>query len=182
MGNDKRSHGMQDVGASRGGQRKFAKVFTTLGDAKPHHFAIDREAARDPIIRIVETVRFHRTKSLLGSPPQGRARFFHVAPNDHATTPGNKIHQAAESQLVGFEIRINVGMIVFERRDNQIIGMVVEKLWPAVPESSFILVAFQNKLFAAAKSVTLTEVLRDAAHKKIGLFSRRVRSEEHTSE
>src|SRR5947208_3537058 len=70
----------------------------------------------------------------------------------------------------------NVGMIVFERRDNQIIGMVVEKLWPAVPESSFILVAFQNKLFAAAKSVTLAEVLRDAAHEKIGLLSRRVKN------
>src|SRR5439155_5864768 len=79
LGDDKRSHGIQDVVASRGGQSKFAKLFSTLGNAKPHHFAIDREAARDPIICIVETVRFHRAKSLLGSPPQGRARFFHVA-------------------------------------------------------------------------------------------------------
>ena len=60
--------------------------------------------------------------------------------------------------------------------------MVVEKLWPAVPESSFILVAFQNELFAVTKSVTLTEVLRDAAHEKIGLLFRRVKNpSEHRS-
>src|SRR5437660_9605367 len=52
--------------------------------------------------------------------------------------------------------------------------MVVKEFWPAVPESGFILVAFQNKLFAAAKPVTLAKVFRDAAHKKIRLLPRRL--------
>src|SRR5438067_5645504 len=60
--------------------------------------------------------------------------------------------------------------------------MIVKKFVSEVPESSFILIAFQNELSAAAKSVTLTEVLRDAAHEKIGLLSRRVKNpSEHCS-
>ena len=138
--------------APGGDQRKFSKRFSTLRDAKPHGFAIDGEATRHPIIPVVETVCFHGTKSFFRSAPQSRARFFRVTPNNHSSTPRNKIHQAAKSQLVGFKIRINVGVVVFERGDNQIIGMIVEEFRPTVPKGSFILVAFQNELFAVTKS------------------------------
>src|SRR5260370_14670985 len=138
-----------------------------MGDAKPDGFANNGKIARHPIIAFIETIGFHWTKRLLRSAPQSRPRIPCIAPDHHASAPRHKIHEASKSQLVGLEIWINVGVIVFERGDNQIVRMVMKKLGSAVPESSFVLVTFQNELLPAAKAVTLSEVLRHASHKKI---------------
>src|ERR1700687_1506906 len=45
--------------------------------------------------------------------------------------------------------------------------MIMKKLWPAVPECGFILVAFKNELFPIAKPITLAKVFRHSSHKKI---------------
>src|SRR5258708_22329907 len=52
--------------------------------------------------------------------------------------------------------------------------MVMKKFGPAVPERGFILVTFKNELWAAAKLVTLSKVLRHASHEKIRLLPRGV--------
>src|SRR5260370_4808801 len=161
---------------SRGGQRKLSKQLTLMCDAKAHGITIDGKVARHPIIPIVETVHFYRAESLFCCAPQGRPRIFRVAPDDRAATPRNKINQAAESQLIGLKIRINVGVIVFERGNDQIIGMVMKKLGPAVPERGLILVAFKNELFPAAKPITLAKVFRHASHEKIRPLARSVKN------
>src|SRR6202045_725872 len=160
--------------SSRGGQRKFSELFSMMSRPKPHGFAVDVETARHPIIPIVETVRINRAESLFCCPPQSRSRIFRVAPDDRTATPRNKINQTAKSQLVSLEVRINVGVIVFERGDDQIIGMVMKKLGPAVPKRGFILVAFKNELFPAAKPITLAKVFRHASYEKIRPLACRV--------
>src|SRR5712692_6615346 len=112
-----------------------------MRDAKPHSFAINGKAARHPIIPIIESVRFQRAKGLFHRASQGWARVFCVAPNDHAAAPGNKILQAAESQLISLKIRVYVGVMLFEGRDDQGLEMVMKKFQPSVPESAFIFVA-----------------------------------------
>src|SRR5882757_5160517 len=90
MRNDERCHGVQDVMASRGGQRKFSEQLSMMRRPKLHGFAIDSEAACHPIIPIVEAVRCHRAESFFRRESQGRARIVRVAPNDHATAPRNR--------------------------------------------------------------------------------------------
>src|SRR5229473_1439981 len=92
--------------------------------------------------------------------------------NAFSAARGHKIDQAAESQLVGLKIRINVRVVVFERGDDQIIGMVVKEFGPAVPERRFILVTLKNELFPAAKPITLSKVFRHAPHQKIRALAR----------
>src|SRR5438876_417647 len=50
--------------------------------------------------------------------------------------------------------------------------MVVKKLGPAIPKCGFILVAFEDELFPAAESVTLSKVFRHASYGKIWPFAR----------
>src|SRR5215467_1187763 len=45
--------------------------------------------------------------------------------------------------------------------------MIVEKFWPTVPESRFVLVAFENELRAASETVALAKILGHTAHEKI---------------
>src|ERR1700674_2046525 len=161
---------------SRGGQRKFSEQLSLMRRPKPHGFAIDSEATCHPIIPIVEAVRIYRAESLFCCAPQSRSRIFRVAPDDRAATPRNKINQTAESQLVSLKVRINVGVIVFERGNDQIIGMVMKKLGPAIPERGFILIAFKNELFPIAKPIALAKVFRHASHEKIWPLARSVKN------
>src|ERR1700676_5146343 len=127
---------------SRGGQRKFSEQLSLMRRPKPHGFAIDSEATCHPIIPIVEAVRIYRAESLFCCAPQSRSRIFRVAPDDRAATPRNKIYQAAESQLVSLKVRINVGVIVFERGDDQIIGMAMKKVGCVALNRGLLLVRF----------------------------------------
>src|SRR5580693_5153762 len=54
--------------------------------------------------------------------------------------------------------------------------MVVEKLWPTVPDCSFVLVSFENELLPTAKSVALPEILRYAPDKKIRPLPRHMKN------
>src|SRR4029077_17396344 len=122
---------VQNIVPSSGGHREFSKKFSLVPDPKPHSFAINGKIARNPIIPLGEPVSFHGTEGLLRRAPQGWARILCVAPDHHVAAPWNQIDQAAECQLVGLKIWINVGVIVFERSNDQIIRMIMEKLGPA---------------------------------------------------
>src|SRR5260370_5570038 len=143
-----------------------------MRSAKPHGFALNRKVAGRPVIPLVEPVGLHRAKSLLRRSAQGRTRVFRVAPNDHAAAPGNQIDQPAKSQFISLKIRIDVGVIVFERSNDQVIGMIVKKFGSPVPKGRLILVAFKDELLPAAEPITLSEVLRHAPHQKIRALGR----------
>jgi len=93
-----------------------------------------------------------------------------VAPNDDAPAPRHQIDQPAKGQLVGVEIGVNIGVIVFERGDDQVIRMVMEKFRGFVPIGGIVFVAFQNELFAAAEAVALAEIFAMPPTRKLGFF------------
>jgi len=98
---------------------------------------------------IVETVRSTGRKPF---PPRVArpARIVRVAPDDTRPRLGTRLTRRRKA-IVRLKVRINIGVIVFERGNDQIIGMVMKKLGPAVPECGLILVAFKNELFLTAK-------------------------------
>src|SRR6202022_1273778 len=55
-----------------------------------------------------------------------------------------------------------------QRSKEKNVRNIMEKFRPAIPERRLVLVALQNEFRPAAKSITLPEVLRHAAHQKIG--------------
>ena len=62
-------------------------------------------------------------------------------------------------------------MIVFERSDDQVVGMIVKEFRAAVPESGFVFVAFENHFSSLPEAIALAEVLGDAADEKSWLLS-----------
>src|SRR2546430_6932006 len=103
----------------RGGQREFPKQLSMMRDLKPHNLVINGAIARHPITTAIETVRFHWTESLFRRALQRLTGFLRVAPNYDSPSPGDKIDQAAESQLIGLKIGIDVSVVVFERGDRK---------------------------------------------------------------
>src|SRR4030095_1034525 len=60
--------------------------------------------------------------------------------------------------------------------DDEIVGMVVEELRAAIPESGFVFVAFENHFRAISKTVALAEIFGDSAHQKSRLSARRMKN------
>src|SRR5713101_730495 len=135
---------------------------------------INGEIARDPIIFRSESIRGDRTESLLCCTAQSRARIFAIAPDHHAPSSRNKVHQPAEGQLVGLKIGVDVRVVVLERGNNQVVGMVMKKLGSAVPEGRLVFVSFEDEFHPAAKAVTLAKILRHAADEKVRPLPRRL--------
>src|SRR5579883_3479371 len=148
-------------------ERDFAERPATMRDAEAHGFAFVAHRLGNPVVRLAKSVGFHGAEGLLDRSPQRRAGLLGVAPNHDAPAPRHQVHKAFEREFVRRKIRIDIGMIVFERRDDQIVRVIVEEFRTTVPERRLVLVPFQNELLAAAKSVALAEVFRDSAHQKI---------------
>ena len=67
---------------------------------------------------------------------------------------------------------IDVGVIVFERSEDQLVRMVVQEFRAAVEEGGFVLVAFDDEFFPAAEAVAaFAEIRSDAADQEIRLAS-----------
>ena len=122
------------------------------------------QIARDPEIVAAESVGLHGTKRL-GHHAAHRGAF---APANDAPAPRHQIHQPPELQLDGGEVGVNIGVIEFERGDDQIVGAVVQKLRALVEKRGIVLVALDDELLAAAQSIALAEVFRHAADQEIG--------------
>src|SRR5260221_8572754 len=73
--------------------------------------------------------------------------------------------------MVRFKIAVDVGVIEFERCDDEIVWMIVKELGAAIPESRFVFVAFENHFAAFAEAIAFAEVLRYAADEKSRLLS-----------
>ena len=90
------------------------------------------------------------------------------APSDDAAAARNQIHQPPELQLDGSKIGIDVCVVVFERGDDQFVGMVVQELRGLVEECGVVFVAFDDELFPAAEAIAaVAEIRGDAADQEI---------------
>src|SRR5437773_12019539 len=140
-------------------------------DAKAHGVTSKFRFASDPFVFSGKTVRNHWTESLCGGFAKSGTRLFRVSPDDYAAIAWDEIDEAFESELIRREVWIDVGVIVFEGRNDQMIGMIVEKLWAAIPEGGFVFVAFENHFASLPEAIALAEVFGDAAHEKSWLLS-----------
>ena len=96
-----------------------------------------------PAIQILsraESVGLHRAKRL-GHHAAHRGA---LAPADDATAPRHQIHQPPELQFDGGEVGVNIGVVEFERSDDQVVGAVVQKLRALVEKCRIVLVAFDE--------------------------------------
>ena len=95
-----------------------------------------------------------------------------VAPEYDPAVTRHEIHQALESELVDVKVGIDIGVIVFERRDDEVVGVVMEKFGAAIPKSGFVLVPFEDHFAAGAEAVALAKIFSDATDKESRLFAR----------
>ena len=147
-----------------GGQPKFPVSLALVFDAEFHAVAVGLHVRGAPIVAAFQTVGNHGAKRFFRGFVQ-RFPGIRVAPNDDAPAPRHQIHQAAKGQLVSVEIRVNVRVIVFQRSDDQVVGMVMKKFRAFVPVRGIVLISLQNELFAAAAKFSATPPT-----KKLGFF------------
>ncbi len=128
------------------------------------HFVFDVfEIAGDPIGFAAESKSFHTAERFFDYPANGNGERLVIAPGDDSSTARNEIYQTAELQFDGGEIGINIGVIEFERSDDEFIGMVVQKFGALIEKRGIVFVAFEDNFVAAAKSVAAAEIFGDAA-------------------
>src|SRR2546429_4696946 len=147
-------------------------------DAKTHPFALHGKIRGAPVVAGAKPVLLDRADRFSCCGTERRAGFLRVSPKHHFATPGHKVHQPAECELIGLKVRIDIGVIVFQGRNDQIVGMIMKKFWAAVPKGRFVLVSFENELLASAEAVALSKILRNAAHQEVRPLPCRLRSEE----
>ncbi len=92
---------------------------------------------------------------------------FTLSPGDDPASTRNQIDQAAKLQLNGGQICINVRMVELERRNDELIRMVVQKFRSFVEERGIVFIAFENKFGSTTEAEAPTKIFRDTADQKI---------------
>ena len=101
------------------------------------------------------SVSFHRAKGFrqtalqawaFGGLPDGA-----IEGND-ASAARDQVHQALECRLDGIEVFVDVGMIEFDRGENDGVRKVVQELRSLVEEGGVVLVAFEDEVLALAQT------------------------------
>ena len=157
IGDGNRGQRVQHVVAARPAQAQCARALR-LGAPRENAWPPRGIQGRRRSSRLspLETVGFDRTKRLRHDSAHRRA----FAPADDASAARNQIHQAAELQLDGGEIGVNIGVIEFERGDDQIVGTVVQEFRAFVEEGGVVFVALDDEFPAPAQAVALCRNFR----------------------
>ena len=82
---------------------------------------------------------------------------------DDEAAARDEIDEALESNLDGFEIGIDVGVVELNVRENERCGKVMEEFRAFVEEGCIVLVALEDEVAGGAELKACAEVLRDAA-------------------
>ena len=85
---------------------------------------------------------------------------------DDASAAWDQIHQALERGFYRIEIFVDVGVIEFDRGENDRVGKVVKELRSLVEESGVVFVAFEDEVLACSKLKAGAEIFGDAADQK----------------
>src|SRR5258708_2479517 len=168
---DDRGERVQYIVAAGSGHREFAKEFPFVGDMEFHRVTRKFRFAGNPVVFRGKAVSDYRAECFGGGFAQRRTGFFRVAPNHNTAIARHEVDQAFESEFVGVEVGIDVGVIVFERRDDEIVGMVMEEFRSAIPEICFVLVSFENHFDSLSETVTFAEVVSDATDEESRLLA-----------
>src|SRR5262249_34538403 len=75
----------------------------------------------------------------------------------------------------GLKVAIDIRVVEFNRRNDQIVWMVVKKFRPAIPESRFVFVTFKNHFAAIAEAVAPAKILCHTTDQKCRLFARHMK-------
>ncbi len=92
---------------------------------------------------------------------------------DDEAAARNEIDEALESDLDGFEIGVDVGVIELDVGEDERVGKVVEELWALVEEGGVVFVAFDDEGARGAELKAGAEVLRYATDEE-GRLERRI--------
>src|ERR1019366_5190619 len=138
-----------------------------MRDAKFHAAVNVGDVAGDPGCCPVQAVRFDRTKRFFNHPVDGSRERNIVLPGHNSSATGEQIYETAKLQFDGWKIGVNIGVIKFQRGDDEFVGMIVEKFRAFVEKRGVVFVAFQNELAAAAQTITFSKILRQAANQEI---------------
>src|SRR4029077_350236 len=128
-----------------------------VGDAKLHRRVAPFEIPRAPIHFRAESKGLDRAKSF----PYAFHHRLALSPGEDLAPTRNQIHQAAELELDGRQIGINIRVVEFTRGQNQFIGMVVKEFWAAVEEGRLVFITLENELFSATQSVAAVGKIRN---------------------
>ena len=90
-----------------------------------------------------------------------------------ASAARDQIHQALECRLNGIEVFVNVGMIEFDRSENDGVGKVVQEFRTLVEEGGVVLVAFEDEVLALAEMKARSEIFSNAADQERGIAVQR---------
>src|ERR1700719_4034146 len=112
-----------------------------------------------------ETVALHRSERTGKTKLEALSG---IEGND-AAAAGHQIHQTLESSFHGIQILVNIRVIKLHRGQNDGVGKVVHELGALFEESSVVLVALEDEMFALSQSKTAAKVFRDAADQERGL-------------
>ena len=74
----------------------------------------------------------------------------------------HQVYQSPECGLYSLQILVNVGVIEFDRGENDRIWEVVQEFRAFIKESRIVLVAFENEVLALTQREAAAEVLSDA--------------------
>src|SRR5580700_8995067 len=92
-----------------------------------------------------------------------------LAPDQNAPAARDQVHQPAKLQGDRSQVGKDVRMVKFERREDELVGMVVEEFRRLVEEGGVIFVSFDDELVPATKAVAaVAEIGDDPANQKIG--------------
>src|SRR5579872_1577309 len=111
------------------------------------------------------TISLHRTERARQTTLDALAR---IECND-AATARHQIHQSLERGFYGVEIFINIGVIKLNRRQDDRVGEIVQKLRTLIEESRVVLIAFEDEVFALSQLEAAAKVFRYPAHQERGL-------------
>src|SRR3984957_13127379 len=141
--------GVQNVVAACKRQSNLGHFLRAMGDAEFHAVINMANVAGDPGGGAVESVSFYRAKCFFCYPADCGGMRIVIAPSDNSSAARNQIYESAELQFDGREIGVNIGVIEFQRGDDELVGMIVKKFWAFVEECGVVLVAFNDEIAVA---------------------------------
>src|SRR5229473_2205872 len=165
-----RSQCVQNIVPARRRKIELSRRLASMCYMEAHNFALDAHTAGDPVVCHPESIRFHGTKRLFGSATQCWPRIIGVAPDDDSATSRHEIYESPKGEFISGKVRINVCMIVFDRSNNEIVGVVMKKFRPSVPKCGLVLISFEDEFLPSSQAIALPEIFRNATDKKVWLL------------
>src|SRR4029077_17973191 len=92
-----------------------------------------------------------------------------LTPDQNTAAPRDQGHQSAKLQGDRRQVGKDVRMVKFERREDELVGMVVEEFRRLVEEGGVIFVSFDNEFVPSAEAVAaVAKIGDDPANQKVG--------------